>query len=548
MMKEILIITSVMLMALAWLLPVHYRPWVTYTGELFAYMALLSLALVFIKQKIQFISITLPILCLAVVPISQYALGQVFFLDKALLCSVFIFSFWLSIQLGYNFSKDQHQQQKTFTLLCGLLVVTGSVTSLMAIAQWLNLESYLYVIAQLAGDRPYGNFAQPNNMATFLFMCVLACAYLYEKRKLKTHLVCLLTFLLIFGIALSQSRTAWVACFCVLLYGAYQNYRGAIRLKWYWAFLWTSVFIGLLVSIPYLSEMISQANSLDITQMRSASKRVSGDMSRIVIWEQMIQAIAHQPWLGYGWHQTSVAYVLITDIFQGPVWIRSSHNMLLDLMVWNGVIIGGAFILYLIYWASRLHLQARSVEAVIGLMMVGVFITHSMFEFPQNYAYFLLPIGFILGIVQADHRDQLKIWQAPKYAIQVFCTLGILFLIMVHRDYQVAVPKLNQAIRYEKQSEMITNTDQIYLLEELDRRIEWIKLDPYQKLSVEQIQSIHEIVLNYPTKYDLLKYAKVLAFNGQETEAKYQLQLLNKLTKLDVSYESIQADIKEQSQ
>ena len=35
----------------------------------------------------------------------------------------------------------------------------------------------------LIGNRPYGNFGQPNNMATFLIMGLLGCLFLYEKNK-----------------------------------------------------------------------------------------------------------------------------------------------------------------------------------------------------------------------------------------------------------------------------------------------------------------------------------------------------------------------------
>ena len=94
-------------------------------------------------------------------------------------------------------------------------------------------------------------------------------------------------------------------------------------------------------------------------------------------------------------------------------------------------------------------------------------------------------------------------------------------------------------MRYEKTPEKITNQDQIYLLEEFKRRIAWIRLNPYSQQSPEQLQQIHEIVLNYPTQYDLLKYARVLAFNGYEAEAKQQLELLKVLRKVEVDYDSL---------
>ncbi len=71
------------------------------------------------------------------------------------------------------------------------------------------------------------------------------------------------------------------------------------------------------------------------------------------------------------------------------------------------------------------------------------------------------------------------------------------------------------------------------------RRIAWIRLNPYSLQTPEQLQDIHEIVLNYPTPYDLLKYARVLAFNGYEAEAKKQLWLLSTLWQVNVDYATL---------
>ena len=107
------------------------------------------------------------------------------------------------------------------------------------------------------------------------------------------------------------------------------------------------------------------------------------------------------------------------------------------------------------------------------------------------------------------------------------------------------VPKLNQSMRYEQTPEKITNQGQIYLLEEFDRRIEWIRLNPYTKVNAQELEDIREMVLNYPTKYDLIKYAKVLAFNGYEQEAKHQLWLLKTLRKVDMDYASLAQPVSE---
>ncbi len=537
-MKFFLLLLSSVFISLAWLLPIHYRPWVTYTGELFAFLSLFALAAIYLKEKIKLPTITLPLIVLASVPLIQYFCGELFFFDKALTSTLFVVGFWLSIVVGYNLSLEKLERENIFTGLSYVFLMAGTATGIIAICQWLTLDAYLPGMVNIQGNtRPYANFAQPNNMATFLLMSLMACLYLYEKKKIQTKWIIACVLPIVIGVALSQSRTSWVACLCILVYLAYQQYRGFIRLKWYWAVAWFGLFIGLIVISPILSQLLAQATDAQIVQSRDVVQRATGDMSRLAIWEQMLHAIADRPWFGYGWHQTSVAYTLVSDHAQGPVWIRSAHNFAIDFILWNGLLIGLPFLAYFGYWGYQLNKQVNSVESVIGILMLGVILVHGMLEFPLFYAYFLLPMGFILGVVQSQNTKIRSINLSPRY-LQVTFILGVLLLAGIYRDYEVMVPKLNQSVRYEHRPEKITNQDKIYLLEEFNRRIAWIRMNPYSTVSDQELTQIREIVLNYPTRYDLIKYAKVLAFNGQEKEARHQLWLLKQLHQVDLDYAS----------
>ena len=538
-MKFFLLLFAAIFISLSWLLPIHYRPWVTYTGELFAFLSLFSLAAIYLKDKTKLPVLGLALLLLAIIPLIQYLAGELFFFDKALTSALFAFGFWLSMVIGYNLSVEKLDRESIFTGFSIVLLLCGTLTGIIAICQWLTLDAYIPGMVNMQNAvRPYANFAQPNNMATFLVISLLSCLYLYEKQKLKIWITCLCSLIMLLALALSQSRTSWVACCCILIYGAYQQYKGFIRLKWYYALAWFGLFIGFILILPAVTQLIGQITDANIAQTKDVIARATGDMSRLAIWEQMLHAIADRPWLGYGWNQTSVAYTLVSDHFQGPVWIRSAHNFILDFMLWNGLLIGLPFLAYFGYWGYQLNKHVNSVESVIGILMIGAVLIHSMLEFPQYYAYFLLPVGFIIGLVQSQQANIKTITLSPNY-MRVSYAISLILLILIVRDYSVMVPKLNQSMRHEQTPEKITNQDQIYLLEEFNRRIAWIRMNPYTKLNTQQLEDIKEIVLNYPTQYDLIKYAKVLAFNGYEQEAKHQLGLLKTLRKVDLDYASL---------
>src|SRR5690606_12063471 len=542
-MKFLLVLLAAVFISLAWLMPIHYRPWVTYTGELYTFLALLAIAAVCLKEKLRIPVVSLPLLLLAGVPFIQLLAGQVFFFSIAMMGFIFVFSFWLASILGYHLSTGNYSREDTFTNLSYVFLAAGTVTGMIAICQWTNLDATLPGVVNISGNqRPYANFAQPNNMATFLLMSLMSCLYLYEKKKIQTKWLFACAAVIVMGVALSQSRTAWVAAIAIMLYLAFYQYKGIIRLKWYYSTACLIFFISCIVAFPLLSKFAAQAMDADVIQSRDVVSRATGDMSRLAIWEQMLAAIQAQPWFGYGWYQTSVAFVSISDTVQGPVWIRSAHNFILDFLLWNGLIVGLPFLAYLGYLGYQLQRWVNTPESVIGILMIGAFVTHAMFEFPQHYAYFLLPVGFILGTVLAQN-PKIKIIVMPSIGMKFIFAVGSLLLVVIYRDYDVAVPKLGQSIRYEKQQEKITNEKPIYLLTEFNHRIGWIRLNPYSKASVEQIQEGEQMVLSYPTKYNLIKYAKLLAFNGYEAEAKHQLQRLKTIQKTEMSYEDLVQDV-----
>ena len=214
-----LALIAAILISLGWLLPIHYRPWVTYTGELFAFLSLFALAAIYLKDKTKLPVLSLPLLVLATIPLIQYLGGELFFFDKALTSTLFVFGFWMSIVIGYNLSVEKIDREDIFTGLSYVFLMTGTATGVIAICQWTNLVAYLPGMVNIQGNRrPFANFAQPNNMATFLLMSLMACLYLYEKKKIQTKWVVACALPIVIGVALSQSRTSWVACLCILAY------------------------------------------------------------------------------------------------------------------------------------------------------------------------------------------------------------------------------------------------------------------------------------------------------------------------------------------
>ena len=114
-------------------------------------------------------------------------------------------------------------------------------------------------------------------------------------------------------------------------------------------------------------------------------------------------------------------------------------------------------------------------------------------------------------------------------------------LILVWRDYLIYIEENHRAIDHNLYSytEEFHKKHELYILDELNFRLYWIALNPKQKLSEEELETIGKMVSLYLTHFDLYKYAKVLAYNGFSEEAKNQLKLIKQLYKIDRPYDNL---------
>ncbi|MEB3753240.1 PglL family O-oligosaccharyltransferase [Acinetobacter sp. MD2(2019)] len=529
-MQRYLLLIVALLLGLSWLSPFHYTPWLTFSSELLAYAAALCLLGMYSEKSLFFPKIQLPLLFIACIPLLQFGLGIELYWNKALLSFLYLFAFMSMVIVGNNLGQEQYLRQKIMSGFALLTFIVGLLCVAMALLQWLDLEGGLrQVMMQLRGNRPYANFAQPNNMATFLMMSLMGCLYLFETRRLPTWLISLGAAFLVFTIALSQSRTPWVACFVFSVYFIW-NKNSLQRFKMPHLAFWVLAYIGCLLLVPALNNLLVQLG-FSHSQMGDVIERASSSHSRFNIWMQMIYAIQQHPWLGYGWNQTSVAQLAGADFLAHNERTNSAHNLILEMLVWNGVILGTAIVAYAMWWLVKL-LKQRDRESVIAMATVGCVLIHAMFEFPQNYAYFLFPIGFLLGLTQAN-MPKLSSIEIKSSINTTILVIGILLYGLIWRDYLNSVDVLNEAHKHSDQGLPFKHSQKIYVLDQFEHRADWYVLNRFSKCTDAQLADFHRAVVITPTHYDLFKYAQLLAYNGKMQEAAHQLQLIRGLYQTD---------------
>ncbi|MBK0062857.1 MULTISPECIES: PglL family O-oligosaccharyltransferase [unclassified Acinetobacter] len=527
-MRAFFLFLASILISLAWLSPYHAFPWLTFSSEILSFAAVLSLLAGLCAQDLRIPKIQWMALPIVIIPLLQWMCGLVLDLSSALLFSFYLLGFWFAIVAGYNLAL-QTERVKLFTRICYVLTITSAISSVIAVLQWFNLDQHVYGVMELrAGNRPFANFAQPNNMSTFLLMGLMACLYLFEQRKLKTLLLISTSALVLFAIALSQSRTAWVVCLFFMSYWTYKTYKHPVRLRMPYMLVWVISFIGMIALLPSLSTLIASFGAEKVVEASSVAERATSGYLRFDIWTQMLLAIQQHPLSGYGWGQTSLAQLTIFNLHPSHEWVTSGHNILLDIIVWNGLPLGLLIIGYMTCWILWLNHKARSPESIIALLMVGAILIHALLEFPLRYAYFLFPFGFLLGFVQSQSSD-LNASVLSKYVIRGIVVISGIFMLLIWRDYTVYKLNNGLAFRGKQPTQTVLGSTDIYLLTQFKDRLLWLQMNPTTQLSDDELTELGQMVKNRASPYNLHKYAQLLLANGKAHEAGQYLYYLNML-------------------
>lgn len=527
-MRAFFLLLASILISLAWLSPDHAFPWLTFSSEMLSFAAVLSLLAGLCDQNLRVPKIQWMALASTLIPLIQWMCGLILDFSSALLFSSYLLAFWLVSVSSYNLGL-QTDRVKLFTRVCYVLLITSTISSVIAILQWLNMDQYVGGVMQLRdGNRPFANFAQPNNMSTFLVMGLMACLYLFEQQKLKKLLLILASVLILFAIALSQSRTAWVVCLFFMVYWTYKTYKHSIRLRTPYMLLWVLSFAMMIAALPILNNLISSLGAAQVVETTSVAERATTGYLRFDIWTQMLLAIQQHPLSGYGWGQTSLAQLTVFNLHPSHEWVTSGHNILLDIIVWNGLPLGLLIIGYMACWILWLNHKAKSLESVVALLMVGAILIHALLEFPLRYAYFLFPLGFLLGFVQSQ-APELKASILSKYVVRGVVVIGSILMLLIWRDYTVYKINNGLAFRGEQPTQTVWGSTDIYVLTQFKDRMLWLQMNPTMQLSNEELTQLGQMVENRASPYNLHKYAQLLLANGKAHEAGQYLYYLNML-------------------
>lgn len=533
-------------LCLAFLLPNHEAPWQNFFHEYLAALAFVPVVVVAFFRGLKFPPLARLFVFLALVAWGQYFSGQLLFAGDAWLVTLYLLGGACVIAAGHAsestasaWADDEFNQ-----LIWASVVFAGLLSVGIALHQWMELQRLTVFLMEVGpGGRPYANLGQPNHLATLLLLGVVGCWYLWERRRIGSCAALFAALFLVFGLALTASRTPLVAS---LLAGAvviYFSAKGRVRASWKVVASILSFYAILMLSIESLGELLYLG---DVSA--GAIRRSAGRDLRLEIWNDALQAIIRSPWLGYGWLQTPIAQLNVANGTQtlGQL-LPSMHNLILDLAVWLGVpLLLLVALVFAMEFVRKLRFPA-SVDTLAPWLGVGIIGTHAMLEYAELYAYFFVPACWWLGQVSSRPKKQTHSsccsTSVLKRSIHFVMLSAVLLLLIVagwegksyQSDWEI---KRYRSALMDKSIE-VPERDSV-VLSHWDAFLELSAYDPFFTPRETPPKLAESAAYRFPYPSNLLKLAIIQAINGQESEAS---ETMNKLCMLyrQVACESARA-------
>lgn len=518
----------------------HFPPWVSWHLEAVAFFAVILLGWAGIVRMRRAAGprtaalpfAALPFIALGVVVTLQRAAGLLPFWGSVWTLWFYIALCVACLMLGFAAASASVQPRPAsaaltpFTLLAFTLSAGAAVSTIVSFAQVLSLWEHSEWVARMPNlRRPGGNLGQPNHLATLLVMGVASLVFLRQSKKLGPASAGLLLFLLLMGLAVSESRAGALSLLLLLGWWLFKRrVIGETTPRWV-GIVAGIAFVGMFLTWPHV------LNAMDLLPHQANARVAEGSM-RFQAWSQLLKAVTMHPWAGWGFHQVAAAHNAVVDGYTVSEPYAYSHNLVLDLVIWTGVPMALLLVVVTAVWLWRRARDANQLLPWYGLAVALPLGLHSMLEYPFAYAYFLVPVMLMLGAVEARAgrgkvlaRIGVKAVGAALLVSTVVLAWSVVEYLAIEEDFRVA---RFQASRIGSPP-VGHQRPKVVLFDQLGVLLDVSRITPAPNMSAQDMEVAKRAALYYPWTATQSRYAMALALNGNPEEAARQLQVIRRL-------------------
>lgn len=531
---ELLGLAGLFVLGAAWLVPNKENLWISLWNETAAALGLLLLALVPLGRGDDArgrARMAWPLAALVLAGVAsvwmQRSLGLLAYAGDAWLVSLYLGLFALALLAGRALAGGPEGVRWGVALSLAVLLA-GLVSAGIVLMQWSWAEPLVIFAQSIApGARPYASLGQPNHANTLFFMALCCALQLRREGRVGAVGTLLALAMLALAMGLARSRTGLLQLGLLAAWSAWLALAGRVhqgrgRREWRWGIAALSLGAIWWQALPWLGERLL----LHEAPLREVAN-AQGD-PRFVYWRAFLEAAGQHPWGGWGWLQTGAAEAsFVACRVREPAVHSYTHMLALDWLVWLGLPLGLGLLALLGGWLWR-HLPARGAAAG-GYWLAAVlgFGIHAMLEYPQAYLYFLLPVGLMMGVVDARHPAHRAI-ALPRAGYGAFWAVLAALAAVVMWDAGRATTAQTE-IRFENARigtvRRTVPIPDLALLDHLQARLHADAADMLQPASPQGLAEYAVFARRFPYESTLLRYAVLLERAGQAEAATRQQQL-----------------------
>ena len=523
----------------SWMTSVHFLPWNSWHNEVLAFASILLLSAVLVKdgfdhgrRTILLPMISWPIGLLCMVVAIQASTGRILFMGDAAVLSFYLLLCLLALILGYAATSSNGRGPTSSTDLVDkfavLMVVGGVCSAIVALVQALDIWEFAGWITRLQSlRRPGGNLAQPNQLATLLLFSIASTAYLFESRRLSVLVALPIAAVLLCGLSVTESRSGVLGLLLMAAWWFAKRRRLGFTLSVPAVGFWLIFFGCCFWFWPTCFNFIQEGGWTEstVTQVNTS------DGGRLVIWQQLWQAVLIRPWFGWGLREVSSAQNAIIHVYSEGLPVTYAHNIVMDLAVGIGLPLTLLLVGATLVWLWRRVGAANDRLTWYCIAVAIPFGVHSMTEYPFAYAYLLAPVMLLLGALEARLAPgwgvRIPLWPATTAWVLISTAMvwSVIEYIPIEEDFRI--------LRFEAmhigQTPRGYERPHIVMLTQLDALLHGGRIVPKPGMSADEVELARKVALRFPWPATQNRYAQSLALNGKPDEAIRQLLVMRAL-------------------
>lgn len=520
-----------LLLAASYLHPLHIHPFRTYYHDALSLLGLL-LAFAFLaipkKPQLNLPGILWVPMAIASLIAAQLLSGLIVHRWEVLIPIAYLLLAALAMVYGASVAATPGGDQKICLTLAVGFLLAGLLSVAMQNIQFLGLDlspAVMFMSHQAnAVFRPYANVAQPNQLALLLCMALASVWWLYRQARLPAWVAGGLALFLIWGLSLTQSRIGWIIApaFVLMVWPRAGQQRPVSRMLLLGLLL---AYIGCVLAIPALAALVGVDAS-------SVTEHVGGRSERMVLMQQALHMSLQHPWFGIGWFGFGSEQVRIAADFTPTTYAEHAHNLVLNFAAELGWPATLAISAVLLAWFFSIYRRAGgSTSMRFASLIFFAALVHSMVEFPLWYAFVLIPVAVLMGMVHQMHWHTAPA-PAARGGIVAVVIASICGMALMTLDYQRVQDGFN-ALRLQKEGysfdkkalEQPAFTVFPYFFD----YFKLMAVQPHEGMSVQEIAFVEDASRRFGFVHSLNTMAEVYVLNGQPDKALRTMITLQRL-------------------